>query len=105
MRRKKGVRRATSNSASGSVTLDYDETVTSVERLRRKVNSCGFRCRCTVTPRHVCKLAVPAPSEARPAQPSHRGHARPHAPGGGRPWQTRPGGRRTPGRGGRMSHR
>jgi len=71
----KGVRRATSNPASGSVTVDYDEAVTSVERLRRKVNSCGFRCSGAVTPRHVRKPA--APTEASPARPSHQGHAGP----------------------------
>ncbi|WP_367197751.1 heavy metal translocating P-type ATPase [Amorphus sp. 3PC139-8] len=75
----KGVRRASANPASGSVTVDYDETITSVERLRRKVNSCGFRCRGSVTPRHVCEPAAPA--EVRPAPTSHRGH------GGGTPAQ------------------
>ncbi|MCP3055715.1 heavy metal translocating P-type ATPase, partial [Aurantimonas sp. LRZ36] len=75
----KGVRRAAANPASGSVTVDYDETITSVERLRRKVSSCGFRCRGSVTPRHVCEPAAPA--ELRPAPTSHRGH------GGGTPAQ------------------
>ena len=63
----KGVLRASANPASGSVTVDYDETITSVERLRRKVNSCGFRCRGSVTPRHVCKPAAPAEG-MRPAE-------------------------------------
>ncbi|MAT03889.1 MAG: copper-translocating P-type ATPase [Acidimicrobiaceae bacterium] len=76
----KGVRRASANPASGSVTVDYDETITSVERLRRKVNSCGFRCRGSVTPRHVCEPAAPA--GVRPAPTSHRG-----GHGGGTPAQ------------------
>jgi Cu2+-exporting ATPase len=72
LKEEKGVREATSNPASGSVTVDYDETVTSVGRLRRKVNSCGFRCRGTVTPRHVCKPAMFV--EVMPAQASHESH-------------------------------
>ncbi|MEP5514314.1 MAG: heavy metal translocating P-type ATPase [Bauldia litoralis] len=73
----RGVRRATSNPASGSVTVDYDETVTSIETLRQKVKSCGFRCSGSVTPRHVCKPAAPAPTEAPAAQPIHPGHGGP----------------------------
>jgi Cu2+-exporting ATPase len=74
-----GVRRAEANPASGSVTVDYDETVTTVEKLRRKLNSCGFRCHGSMTPRHVCKptTASPpgAPQPARPAREGHRGPA------------------------------
>ncbi|MEX2644594.1 MAG: heavy metal translocating P-type ATPase [Acetobacterales bacterium] len=73
----KGVRRATSSPAFGSVTVDFDETATSVERLQRKVNSCGFRCGGEMTPRHVCKPAAPAPAEATPAPGSHKGHGGP----------------------------
>jgi Cu2+-exporting ATPase len=73
----KGVRRASANPASGSVTIDYDETITSVERLRRRVRSCGFRCSGTVTPRHVCKPESAEPAEATPAQASHAGHGGP----------------------------
>jgi Cu2+-exporting ATPase len=73
----KGVRRATSNPASGSVTVDFDETVTNVERLRQKVLSCGFRCRGSVTPRHVCKPEGAGPAEVTAAQPRHQGHGGP----------------------------
>lgn len=71
----KGVREATSNPASGSVTVDFDETVTSIEKLRRKVNSCGFRCRGSVTPQHVSKEVAPAPREPVHAQENHKGQA------------------------------
>ena len=39
-----GVQRATASIASNSVTVEYDETVTSVAALRDKVNECGFHC-------------------------------------------------------------
>ena len=72
-----GVRRATSNPASGSVTVDYDETLTSAEKLRRKVESCGFRCRGAVTPRHLCMTSDKAPPAGpSPAPPAHRDHAK-----------------------------
>ncbi|MET4702032.1 Cu2+-exporting ATPase [Constrictibacter sp. MBR-5] len=73
----KGVHRATSNPASGSVTVDFDETVTSAERLRQKVRSCGFRCRGSVTPRHVSKPEGAEPAEVTSAQPRHQGHGGP----------------------------
>jgi P-type Cu2+ transporter len=68
-----GVRRATANPASGSVTVDYDETLTTVDRLRQKLESCGFRCGGEVMPRHVCKpdgaAAAPKASPAHTANP------------------------------------
>ena len=73
-----GVRRAEANPASGSVTVDYDETVTTTEKLRRKLNSCGFRCRGRVTPRHVCEPSTASPPGApQPARPAHEGHGGP----------------------------
>lgn len=73
-----GVRRAEANPASGSVTVDYDETVTTVEKLRRKLNCCGFRCRGSVTPRHVCEPSTASPPGApQPARPDHDGHGGP----------------------------
>ena len=73
-----GVRRAEANPASGSVTVDYDETVTTVEKLQRKLNSCGFRCRGSVTPRHVCEPSTALPPGApQSARPAHEGHGGP----------------------------
>ncbi|ARU18220.1 heavy metal translocating P-type ATPase [Croceicoccus marinus] len=65
-----GVSRAVANPASGSVTIDFDEGLTSEEKLRRTVLSCGFRCRGAVHPRHVCK---PGPD---PVPSAHAGHER-----------------------------
>jgi len=69
-----GVRRASANPASGSVTVDFDESVTNVESLKRKLNSCGFRCRGSVHPRHVCEPAASGPTAVLPSQTSHAGH-------------------------------
>lgn len=71
-----GVRRATSNPASGSVTVEYDASMTSADALRRRVETCGFRCRGRVQPRHVCR-SEPA------AAPPVPGYARHGAAGGG----------------------
>ena len=65
-----GVSRAVANPASGSVTIDFDGGLTSEEKLRQTVLSCGFRCRGAVHPRHVCK---PGPD---PVPSAHAGHER-----------------------------
>lgn len=69
LRQEPGVRRAVANPASGSVTVDFDPGATSVNRLQWIIDSCGFRCRGEVTPRHVC---TPDPAPARAA---HEGHS------------------------------
>ncbi|WP_238532572.1 heavy metal translocating P-type ATPase [Novosphingobium pentaromativorans] len=70
-----GVRSAAANPASASVTVDYDEAVTSAEVLRRTVTSCGFRCRGSVTPRHVCEPDMAASVKDPAATPAHAGHS------------------------------
>src|SRR5258708_9973515 len=50
-----GVQRATVSIASNSVTVEYDETVTSVAALKDKVNECGFHCTGQIMPKHVCE--------------------------------------------------
>src|SRR5215831_7252423 len=70
-----GVQRATASVASNSVTVEYDETVTSVAALKAKINECGFHCTGQIIPKHVC--------EPRPADEHdrHIGHAA-HEPAG-----------------------
>src|SRR5215813_9284834 len=70
-----GVQRATASVASNSVTVEYDETVTSVAALKAKINECGFHCTGQVMPKHVC--------EPRPVDEHgwHIGHAA-HEPAG-----------------------
>lgn len=78
-----GVRAASVNPASGSSTVEYDETLTSVEALRRAVEECGFHCRGERVPRHVCVPDVTAVPPSHPRAPSrhaaHAGHG-PSAP-------------------------
>src|SRR5262245_51955672 len=50
-----GVQRATANVASNSVTVEYDETVTSVAGLKAKISECGFHCTGQIMPKHVCE--------------------------------------------------
>ena len=50
-----GVQRATASVASNSVTVEYDETVTSVAALKAKINECGFHCTGQIMPKHVCE--------------------------------------------------
>jgi copper chaperone CopZ len=60
-----GVQRATASIASNSVTVECDETVTSVAALKNKVNECGFHCTGQIMPKHVC--------EPHPGMPVSRG--------------------------------
>jgi P-type Cu2+ transporter len=85
-----GVQRATASIASNSVTVEYDETVTSVAALKDKINKCGFHCTGQIVPKHVCEPhpGMPAgggepikPGVSRPitaAPPSAKSHL--HAP-------------------------
>ncbi|WP_227819685.1 heavy metal translocating P-type ATPase [Aurantiacibacter atlanticus] len=52
--RERGVGRATANPAGGSVTLEYDPAQTDAARLKKLIQSCGFRCRGGIMPAHVC---------------------------------------------------
>jgi Cu2+-exporting ATPase len=87
-----GVQRATANIASNGVTVEYDETVTSVAAFRDLVNECGFHCTGQIMPKHVCKPHAgttagrgtptkPADSKAIAAEalPTPKPHAHPPA--------------------------
>ena len=63
-----GVHHAQANSASGSITVQYDAGATSEEALRQAILECGYHCSGEVLPRHVCKPA---------ALSAHAGHAAP----------------------------
>ncbi len=86
LRRETGVRHADANPASGSVTVDYDPAVTSVERLRERISSCGFRCGGEIRPRHVCAPSAAAESHhehgaGSSAAPDAMAHEMGHGPG------------------------
>jgi Cu2+-exporting ATPase len=92
-----GVQQASASIASNSVTVAYDETVTSVARLKDRINACGFHSAGEILPRHVCEphrshehkpaATQPAPPPAAvpsPAAPAtHKHHAHPAAPSAG----------------------
>ncbi len=76
-----GVQRANASIASGSVTVDYDETVTSVGALKDNINECGFHCTGQIVPKHVCRSRedhlAHAPDVA-PAKPQVAHEHKPH---------------------------
>lgn len=92
-----GVQQASASIASNSVTVAYDETVTSVARLKDRINACGFHSAGEILPRHVCEphrshehkpaATQPTPPPAAvpsPAAPAtHKHHAHPAAPSAG----------------------
>ena len=49
-----GVTDARANPASESVTVDFDEQLTSPAALRTTIEDCGFHCRGRALPRHIC---------------------------------------------------
>ena len=73
-----GVLSADCNPVAQTVTVRYDQTVTSPEQLRRWVIDCGYRCAGESAPRHLC-APLPAASAQAPAggeEPAgaHAGH-------------------------------
>ena len=81
--RARGVASARSNPGFGSVTVEFDEKITSPAQLKELIEKCGFHCRGRVLPEHICALdstiAPAAPGEVRHerAKPEHRVHAVP----------------------------
>ena len=73
-----GVRRATASIASNSVTVEYDETATSVTALKEKINECGFHCTGRIMPKHICEPR----SEQAHEHGLHVDHGTPAKPAG-----------------------
>ena len=72
-----GVQRTTASVASNSVTVEYDETVTSVAALKAKINECGFHCTGQIMPKHVCE---PRPVDEHGMHIGHTAHEPAAAP-------------------------
>jgi len=53
------------------VTVEYDETVTSVAALKAKINECGFHCTGQIMPKHVCE---PRPIDEHGRHIGHTAH-------------------------------
>ncbi|MGF7007517.1 heavy metal translocating P-type ATPase [Aminobacter sp. BE322] len=85
----RGVKRATSNIASNSVTVEYDDAVVGISLLKEKIDECGFHCKGEVVPSHI-RATHPDGAHAEPAAAAgakghghdHGGHA---APGAAKP--------------------
>ena len=78
-----GVLRAEANPASESVTVIFDEKLTSAAALRSLINDCGFHCGGQPVPRHMCALDASILDVDRqgPATSSdHRDHGHPTRP-------------------------
>ncbi len=79
-----GVEQADVNNVSGSATVLYDETVTSLGAIKAKVRECGHHCHAERVPKHVGKQEQP-PGDAKviadlarpaPAPPTQSPHAK-----------------------------
>jgi len=81
-----GVKRADVNFVSGSVTVEHDESVTTLDRIKRCIRDCGYRCSGEMLPEHVCTPGDPPGNAGTAAvvlpngHSGHKGHARhPHS--------------------------
>jgi Cu2+-exporting ATPase len=63
-----GVHGVAINAGSSSASIEYDDLVTTPERLVEQIRACGFHCRGEMAPRHVCvpdeTLVVPRRASA-----------------------------------------
>jgi Cu2+-exporting ATPase len=70
-----GVKKAAVNYVSQSATVTFDEKVTNLKVLKRKVRECGYHCAGERLPRHVCG-PEDLPGEALVKAPPGRDHSR-----------------------------
>ena len=61
LKRMPGVHSASVNIATNTAVVEYDQTVTNVERLRANIIDCGFHCCGEVLPKHLCKTQTGRP--------------------------------------------
>jgi Cu2+-exporting ATPase len=54
-----GVKRADVNFASASATVEFDESVITLERIKARVRECGFHCAGELLPQHICAPGDP----------------------------------------------
>jgi Cu2+-exporting ATPase len=67
-----GVRRAEVNYVSGSATVEYDERVVDLKRIKVAIHDCGYHCGGALLPKHVCAPEDP-PGEAVALHAGHVG--------------------------------
>ena len=66
-----GVHHADVNYVAGSATVHFDESQTTVARIRQRVIDCGYHCRGELVPAHICD-----PEEHTPADIAHANNGR-----------------------------
>ena len=71
-----GVRAARANPASESVTVEYDEGQASAAALHKLIAECGYHCRGTPVPRHVCQIHTAVLRDDPHAHRHPKGHGR-----------------------------
>ncbi len=76
-----GVRRVEVNYVSGSATVEYDEGVIDLKRIKAAVRECGYHCAGELLPQHLC-LPEDPPPEAMALHAGHGAMARPAAQAG-----------------------
>jgi Cu2+-exporting ATPase len=74
-----GVHSVAASIASNSVTVSFDETITSITTLRDEITECGFHCTGQVVPKHVCEPHAGHGHEAHARAPAKAGAAPPAA--------------------------
>ncbi|MEZ5318106.1 MAG: heavy metal translocating P-type ATPase [Vicinamibacterales bacterium] len=74
-----GVERAEVNFASGSATVAFDESRTSLDAIKDAVRACGYHCTGEQLPRHVCEPGDPPADVVAPPASAHAGHDAAHA--------------------------
>ncbi|MGD9967584.1 MAG: heavy metal translocating P-type ATPase [Hyphomonadaceae bacterium] len=74
LKRERGVTGASAHFGSGTVTVEFDPQMTTIEELREVVTACGFHCRGVALPAHLC------PHEGSIHEHAH-GEAAAHTPG------------------------
>jgi len=80
--RESGIHHAEANAVSHVVTIGYDETQISAERIRQLIGDFGCRCGGEIVPEHLCRheqTAVVGSAVPRAAHAEHTGHAMPAA--------------------------
>ena len=70
-----GVKRVQVNYISGTATVVYDEGQIDLQAIKDRVIKCGYHCRGTVVPSHVCKPEDPPGESAAIPAVVHAGHA------------------------------
>ena len=74
LERQDGVRQALVNPVAGTTTVEYDEEVTTEERIAEQVRECGYHCSGQAIPRHICSPTAPLQRHHDDAD-DHSGHA------------------------------